>query len=483
MPAIPKEKSVITPEPSDGSAYRLERLIHKGQMANSFEARDTASNKVFLKAYTSPSPELPWYRGYIAHLRELARRLAETEAGAYCVKPLALFEARVGGCPYPTLFQVFEFIEGGHDLDHLLRRARAEPDTLRWSQRVIMAKVFLAGMKRVHAAGIIHGDLKPPNVQMLPTTAGVGFRPLLIDLDYSFLADRRAPWHGRQGYIGTPNYHSPEHLLGEGVIPVAASDVFTSALILYDLLGQGNPYVSETTGEFLQKARRGTPPGIILQGPLNRRAADALVSQTLRSALAPDASARPTMEELHAVFLPLAGIDPRGTAAPAAPSPSALPPAPAAGISPAPRPLFATQPLPPAPSPPLPPPFPPLPRLRPAAPAPVVPPAPARLVLTLAGDTGAVEFRATTRVGRAQLARASSQSVFAEETQFAALWDDARGEWTIAPVEGTRNWTVLNGLALERPATVRDGDELCLASRASFSTAMRVKIALRPVSR
>ena len=31
-------------------------------------------------------------------------------------------------------------------------------------------------------------------------------------MDFSLLADRRAPWHGFQGYVGSDNYRSPEHL-------------------------------------------------------------------------------------------------------------------------------------------------------------------------------------------------------------------------------------------------------------------------------
>jgi hypothetical protein len=488
-------------------------------MANSFEAFDSAGTKVFMKCYTSPAPASSWYRSYFNHQRDLTKRLADSGVGDYCVRAHALFEARVGGSPEPTLFQAFEFIDGGHDLEHLLRRARAAPETLRWPQRVVMAKVFLAGMKRLRMAGIVHGDLKPANVQMLPTRAGVGFRPLLIDMDYAFFADRRAPWHGKQGYIGTPNYHSPEHLLGGGVIPVLASDVFTSALILYELLGQGHPYISSDTTEYLAKARAGTPPGILFQGRLNDPAAAIAAAQGLRRALAPIARERPEMGELHALFLPLAGIDdtppPATVYAPPPPAPAAT--APAAGFAPA-----AVRYAPPThaqvgsggssgttagqggagssvgsvgsdasglpPVPPAPRKFAPLPRLRPAQRVPsLVPPAaaagdksaPPTIALVLTGDVGSVEVRNTSWVGRDLLARCSPQSVFAEAAQFEARW--ANGEWLVVPVKGTRNWTVLNGLALERGAPVSDGDQICLASRASFSQALHLRVSLHPI--
>ena len=43
-----------------------------------------------------------------------------------------------------------------------------------------------------------------------------GYELKLIDMDFSLLADRKAPWHGYQAYIGTDNYRSPEHLTRGG---------------------------------------------------------------------------------------------------------------------------------------------------------------------------------------------------------------------------------------------------------------------------
>ena len=74
-----------------------------------------------------------------------------------------------------------------------------------------------------------------PNVYLIrDPSLGAGYQLKLIDMDFSVLADHRAPWHGYQGYVGSDNYRSPEHLT-RGAMPGLASDVFTCGLILYEL--------------------------------------------------------------------------------------------------------------------------------------------------------------------------------------------------------------------------------------------------------
>ena len=71
----------------------------------------------------------------------------------------------------------------------------------------------MAGIAALHESKIVHADLKPANAYLIEDpTIGSGYQLKLIDMDFSLLADRRAPWHGYQGYVGTDNYRSPEHL-------------------------------------------------------------------------------------------------------------------------------------------------------------------------------------------------------------------------------------------------------------------------------
>ena len=95
----------------------------------------------------------------------------------------------------------------------------ATADAVVWARHVTWAKVFMAGMASLHASWIVHADLKPTNAYLIrDATIGSGYQLKLIDMDLSLLADRRAPWHGHRGYIGTDDYRSPEHLT-RGSVP------------------------------------------------------------------------------------------------------------------------------------------------------------------------------------------------------------------------------------------------------------------------
>ncbi|MGW8766569.1 serine/threonine-protein kinase [Streptomyces sp. NPDC055815] len=85
----------------------------------------------------------------------------------------------------------------------------------------------------IHAAGVVHRDLKPSNIMLAPTG------PYVIDFGIARAAD--ATQITRSGrIIGTPQYMSPEHALGEPVTP--AGDVFSLGLIAAVAATGRHPY-------------------------------------------------------------------------------------------------------------------------------------------------------------------------------------------------------------------------------------------------
>ncbi|MFF1475999.1 serine/threonine-protein kinase [Streptomyces sp. NPDC058301] len=85
----------------------------------------------------------------------------------------------------------------------------------------------------VHAAGVIHRDLKPSNVLL-----GSG-GPYVIDFGIARAADA-TQLTASGGMIGTPQYMSPEHALGEKLTP--ATDVFSLGLIAAVAATGRHPY-------------------------------------------------------------------------------------------------------------------------------------------------------------------------------------------------------------------------------------------------
>jgi serine/threonine protein kinase len=418
-------------------------------LANAYEAKDSIGNRVFLKAYISPTPAVDWYKAYIAYVNKLNQQIARSTASTYCEQAIDTFEAKVGHSKFATLFQVYEFVDGGHDLESILKQAETTPERLKWSQRVSMAKVMLACLKQLHEARIVHCDLKPANIIMESVEAAIGYRPKLIDMDSSILADTEAAWHGKGvGYVGSPNYYSPEHIKGGSIKPLPASDVYTSALILYDLLGQGNPYRSDDQGDYNKKALAGSPETIRLKGRVRNPDDEVALADLLKRALAPEPSDRPAMREIHQCLLGI-NIDetPRSpTKAPSLPSPR--PPA-----------------------------APPPPTTKEMDPVPAPPSSPSSAGrLDLESDRGSMNFGVTTQVGKRLLDRISTQGIFASEPQFELI--SRPPEWLLKPITSAKNSTAINDKIVLKEQRLSEGDRICLIG-SSGKRAMELKVTFK----
>lgn len=425
--------------------YTLLKLLNKGACANAFSATDENGEKVFLKAYTSPTTLKPWYDDYLRYEIELNRRLgAEPVLAQQSVRATDVFSATFEheGSPTrnPNVFQVFPFVSGNRNLGDLVGggvggRALSGPE------RLMVATIFLAALARLHEARIVHADLKPENVQMVRLGSGreLLFRPLLVDMDFSVLADRRAPWHGDPsvGYVGTPGWFSPEHLRGD--VPTTASDAFTASLILWKLLAGAHPFASALAddaepGDYRERVLAGKHDfGFELPALLPGVAAPVLARLLLR-ALSPDPSKRPSVAELHA-----AAMEARRGAAPPVSSPKMASPAvssPTSGLR-----ISACDP-------------------RPAT----CDRGAARPRLVLAGPNGVFSTG-----GRFAVTRATLRRVVGDDARYAGdapqfvLERGAGDDWLVVPPqEEPRNPTFRNGAPLGAPAVLAAGDVLSI---------------------
>ncbi len=90
------------------------------------------------------------------------------------------------------------------------------------------------GLEAMHAAGIVHGDIKPSNLLVLPVGAaslppvGVQLGVRLVDFGLAALLDRE-----RAGHRGTAGFAAPEVVLGQPLS--VASDLYSLGATLYVL--------------------------------------------------------------------------------------------------------------------------------------------------------------------------------------------------------------------------------------------------------
>ncbi|HEX2543056.1 MAG TPA: protein kinase [Caldimonas sp.] len=438
--------------------YRITKVFGPGMMAISYAAQAPSGAKVFFKQYKSPAPTVVWYDAFRAYQQELSARVRDGRAGHFAVRQVDAFEERWGG---PCYFQAYEFVENGADLQQMLDAERERHRSTRlaptrepavWARHVTWAKVLMAAVAALHESKIVHADLKPANAYLIEDpTIGSGFQLKLIDMDFSLLADRRAPWHGFQGYVGTDNYRSPEHMT-RGSVPGLASDVFTCGLMLHELLAGEHPYWSDEPAEYARKAMAfgARPPALV--GTMPAPARNAEVSAALHRCLAPDPAARPTAAELRAV---LSGRGPRAEPArPPAASGAGRASASAAGAASAGTAGSAAAG-----------------RSGAAATGTARPTAGSAAPITAAAlelvgpDGRSLRIGVRTVLGKALVRQFGPDGEFWDNRQ-CVLERSSAGQWLVAPVDDPTNETLVNGQTLASARVLREGDVIAVGRQA-----------------
>jgi serine/threonine protein kinase len=272
--------------------YTIEEMITTGNNSVSYAARSSSGEKVFFKLYQSPSVRVPWYKQFVQHQKELKERVESGPCRQFCYRFM-------GGFEYDRRYhQVFEFLDKSHSLAQILDRIRVNPSAVHWEQRELMAKVLVAGINQLHLARIIHADLKPENVMLIDDPSiGMKYRLKIIDMDFSFFTDKKAPWDGHEGYFGTPGYMSPEHMTRK--VPLPASDVFTLGMMLYQLLAQGHPYFFDEAEKYLPAYRAHSASRPKLLGMPRTPAKAEVIEEVLYRCLLPQPERRPTASDIH----------------------------------------------------------------------------------------------------------------------------------------------------------------------------------------
>ena len=161
--------------------------------------------------------------------------------------------------------------------EHVPQVGPIESDDLRW-----FARCLAEGVGAVHAAGVLHRDVKPSNILL------EGRAPILIDFGLARVADDPRLTH--TGWLlGTPGYLAPEILYGDDA--TTASDVHSwAATVAY--AGTGNPpFGRGPSMAIMDRVRRGEHD---LTGlPDDLRA-------VLSAALQPEPARRPRLPEILA---------------------------------------------------------------------------------------------------------------------------------------------------------------------------------------
>jgi hypothetical protein len=284
----PAVEPAPAPPPAGSTGCAIEAEVGRGGMGVVYRARDRHGRVVAVKTLQGLSPTAV-YR-FKREFRSLAGLSHPNLAG--------LYELVADG---PRWFLVMEFVEGTDFLTHV----RAGPPASAADRLRHAIRQLAGGLAALHAAGVLHRDVKPANV-----IVGPDGRAVLLDFGLAADLDRSGVHANSDGVVlGTFDYMSPEQTAGEAVSP--AADWYSVGVMLYEALTGRRPFQGSPLAVLEDRFRRdpAPPSELVPDAPED-------LDRLCRDLLRRDPAARPTGAEVLARL----GADP------------APPPGPQAGL-------------------------------------------------------------------------------------------------------------------------------------------------------
>jgi predicted Ser/Thr protein kinase len=245
--------------------YRLLSKLGQGGMGVVYRGVDAAGHEVAVKVLRPEIAEDEGFRRRLLREVETMRRVRSRyvaqiiDADLHCERP----------------YIVTQYV-AGHALDDTVRATGPLSGRLLVQVAAGLAEALIA----IHAAGVVHRDLKPNNVML------VSGEPVVIDFGIAHAADStRLTQTGM--IIGTPGYLAPEII--DGASPGPAVDVYAwAATVAFAATGR-SPFGTGSMQAVLARVVRGRPD---LTGVPPE------IGGGLQAALARDPAERPTADQL-----------------------------------------------------------------------------------------------------------------------------------------------------------------------------------------
>jgi serine/threonine protein kinase len=209
--------------------YEIQRKLGRGGMGTVYVAHDPVLGRmVAIKVFQSDL-DLP----------DAAERFAREARSAAALNHSNIVTIHDFGDVASQPYIVMEYVQG-ETLSAIIRRKApvAVAEKLRWLEELC------AGVSYAHQGGVLHRDLKPPNL-MIDRTG----RLKVLDFGIAKMLGTLAT--NATALIGTPGYMAPEQIVG-GAIDFR-SDLFSIAVVAYELLAYAEAFPGPSAAAITQR--------------------------------------------------------------------------------------------------------------------------------------------------------------------------------------------------------------------------------------
>jgi serine/threonine-protein kinase len=287
------------PGPPLAKRYVLRSEIGRGGCAVVYEAYDLRLGRLVA---------LKMVRADARDVHACERLSREARAAAAIQHPNVCHVSDAGSLADGRPFLVMERLHG-ETLTQCLRRLRC----LSTKDAIDVALQLLSALGAAHASGVVHRDVKPDNVFLVPRS---GCGPLVKLLDFG-MCRRVTPYVRddvtltRAGQVvGTPEYMSPEQVSGRREFD-SRIDLYAAGVVLYECLSGQRAFPGKDARAVIASVLVKKLPPVHARRPDVPPALDRIIARAIeRAPAARYASAAELQRDLLEVSAALAGSRP-----------------------------------------------------------------------------------------------------------------------------------------------------------------------------
>jgi len=232
----------------DNGEFIVVDRIGSGGMGSVYKAEQPSMNRMV--AIKVLHPRFVTRDDLVARFRREARAMSQLS------HPNTARVYKYGALDDGSVYFVMDYLEGRNLAAEVRENGPMPPErALR-----LMGQVCGA-LEEAHRAGIVHRDLKPENI-FLTLQGGTTDFPKVLDFGLAKMSEKQmgngSMMFTQQGMVfGTPEFMSPEQAQGEPLDH--RSDIYSLALILYELITGKLPFDAKTPLDIMKAHVREAP--------------------------------------------------------------------------------------------------------------------------------------------------------------------------------------------------------------------------------